>query len=190
MQKELFETIKIENGQIFNIEWHNKRLNKARKELFGETHKLNLQEYITPPTKGLYRCRVLYSSNIKTVEYFSYAPKYFKKFKVVQSNIDYKYKYNDRSELTKLLKNYEEIIIEKDTFLTDTSIANIAFFDGTTWFTPEKPLLFGTTRARLIEEGFLKLKNIKKEDIKNYSYFALMNAMIGFQIQKSINIEP
>ena len=73
--------------------------------------------------------------------------------------------------------------------MTDTTIANIAFFDGKTWFTPTTPLLQGTTRARLIDEGFLKLRDIKKEDIKEYSRFALMNAMIGFCIQNSVQIQ-
>ena len=46
LQKELFETIKIENGQIANIEWHNKRCNKARFELYQQTNPLKLQNSI------------------------------------------------------------------------------------------------------------------------------------------------
>ena len=191
MRKALFETIKIENGKIFNLEWHNQRLNKSRFEFFREKNELQLEDYITPPQKGLFRCRVLYNSTILSVDYFPYKEKTIKNFKVVKSHIDYHLKYDDRSELNKLLEdalNYDEIIIEKNGLLTDTTIANIAFFDGEDWVTPITPLLEGTTRARLVKEGFLKLKEIKKENIKNYSHFALMNAMIGFQIQKSINI--
>ena len=190
----LFETIKVENGQIFNIEWHNKRFNKARLELFGKNKELKLEEYLTPPQKGFYRCKIRYDSEIQSVDYFPYQIKHFTQFQIIQSNLDYNYKYDNRSELQKLLKkpfsndNYDEIIIEKNGLLTDTTIANIAFYDGENWFTPKVALLEGTTRARLLEEGFLKLKNIKKENIKNYSHFALMNAMIGFQIQRSINI--
>ena len=191
MRKALFETIKIENGKVFNLEWHNKRLNKSRLELFGEKNDLQLEDYIAPPPKGLFRCRVLYNAKILSVNYFPYTVKTIKNFKIVKSHIDYHLKYDDRSELNKLLEdalNYDEIIIEKNGLLTDTTIANIAFFDGEDWVSPITPLLEGTTRARLVKEGFLKLKEIKKENIKNYSHFALMNAMIGFQIQKSINI--
>ena len=186
---ELFETIKIENGKICNIEWHNRRLNKTRLELFGETKALKLQKYITP-TIELQRCRVLYSQDIQSVNYFPYQAKKIQNIQIIKSTIDYAYKYNDRSEINKLINNcdYNEIIIEKNGLLTDTTIANIAFYDGLSWLTPKTPLLEGTTRARLIEDGFLKLKDIKKEDIKNYSHFALMNAMIGFQIKKSISI--
>ena len=186
---ELFETIKIEDGQIFNLKWHNQRLNRSRLELFSCQNPLNLADYIDAPPQGLYRCRVLYEREVKSVEYIPYMPKSFKSFKIIQSNLEYDYKFNDRSELNKLiLEDYDEIIIEKNGLLTDTSIANIAFYNGEKWFTPKIPLLRGTTRERLLTKGFLRLRTIKKENIKNYSHFALMNAMIGFQIQKSINI--
>ena len=189
--KELLETIKIEDGKIFNLEWHNRRLNRSRLELFSLYKPIDLANYIdAPPAQGVYRCRVVYDTEIKSVEYLPYTPKLFKHFKIVQSNLAYSYKYSDRSQLNKLIsKEYDEIIIEKDNLLTDTSIANIAFYDGQVWLTPSTPLLKGTTRERLLHEGFLKTKDIKKEHIKNYSHFALMNAMIGFQIQKSITIQ-
>ena len=189
--KRLFETIKIEKHHVYNIEWHNKRLNKSRLELFGERQKIDLRNCIQiPKDEGLYRCRILYKKEIELVEYIPYVPKNIHQFKVVHSTLNYHYKFNDRSKLTALLdKNYDEIIIEKDGLLTDTSIANIAFYNGKEWLTPKIPLLEGTTRERLLAKKFLKLENIKKENIKNYSHFALMNAMIGFQIQKSINIK-
>ncbi len=190
IKRELLETIKIEDGQVMNIEWHNRRCNKSRLELFDEKKLLNLEEFIEPPKKGLYRCRILYDNEVNYVEYIPYSPKKITSFKIIQSNIDYKYKYSNREELNNLLDNaYDEIIIEKNGFLTDTTIANIAFFDGKQWITPLKPLLEGTIRAKLLSEEFLILKNIKSKDIKSYSHFALMNAMIGFQIQKSINIK-
>jgi 4-amino-4-deoxychorismate lyase len=185
----LFETIKVENGKIFNLKWHNQRFNKSRKELFSSTTTIDLKAFISPPKIGLYRCKIIYDNNIHSVEYFPYKVKSLKHFKVVKSQLDYKYKYTNRLTFQALLKEHDEIIIEKDGLLTDTSIANIAFFDGKTWFTPTTPLLEGTTRARLLNKGFLKLTNIRKEDIKNYSNFALMNAMIGFRIQKSVQIQ-
>ena len=46
----------------------------------------------------------------------------------------------------------------KQGLLTDTSIANIALSDGTHWYTPAHPLLKGTKRAALLEEGILQEK--------------------------------
>jgi len=189
VQKKLFETIKVENGQFFNLKWHNQRLNRSRLALFSEKKEIFLEDYLSPPPQGLFRCRVVYQQKIESIEFIPYVPREFFSFKIVSSNIDYSYKYDDRKKLNALLEpSFDEIIIEKDGLLTDTSIANIALYDGEDWFTPTTPLLAGTTRARLLDEGFLKLKNIEKKNIENYSYFALMNAMIGFQIQKSIHL--
>ena len=187
----LLETIRIEDGQTVNIEWHNKRFHKTLKELFHKESKINLQNLILAPKKrGLYRCRILYNEEIQKIEYFPYQAKIVKQLKIVYSQIDYSYKYANREELNALLlPSYDDIIIEKNGFLTDTSIANIAFYDGCRWFTPQRPLLQGSMREKLLSEGFLTVKNIKKEQIKTFSHFALMNAMIGFQIQKNIIIE-
>ena len=189
MNKQLLETIKIEDGEVYNIEWHNRRCNKSRLELFGDEKRLNLQAFITPPKEGLYRCRILYEKEVNSVEYIPYIPKIIKSFKIVKSDIDYAYKYSNREALTRLQQNaYDEIIIEKNGFLTDTSIANIAFYNGKAWLTPKYPLLEGTTRERLLSKNFLKLKNIQSQEIQSFSHFALMNAMIGFKIQNSITI--
>ncbi len=189
MSTNLFETIKIEDGKIFNLKWHNQRFNQSRKELFNSHLIIDLKKFITPPKTGLYRCKIIYNETIQSIEYFPYKIKEIKTFKIVPSQLNYSYKYLNRVPFQKLLKAYDEIIIEKNGLLTDTTIANIAFFDGESWLTPKKPLLAGTTRARLLDEGFLKLEDIKKENIKNYSNFALMNAMIGFRIQKSVHIQ-
>lgn len=185
----LFETIKVKDGKIFNLAWHNQRFNKSRKKLFHASVKLDLAHYLTVPQTGLYRCKVIYNNEIQSIEFFPYEAKTFKTFKITNSQLEYAYKYTDRSELQALLdKAFDDIIIEKDGLLSDTSIANIAFFDGNSWITPEVPLLEGTTRARLLEKGFLKLRKIKKIDLINYKNFALMNAMIGFQLQQSVSI--
>jgi 4-amino-4-deoxychorismate lyase len=189
MNSLLLETIKIENGRIENIEWHNQRCNKSRAELFNTKSALNLETFITAPPTGLYRCRITYKHDIHSIEYIPYTPRIFNEFTIVKSQIDYAYKYANREALNSLQKPYNsEIIIEKDGFLTDTSIANIAFYTGKEWLTPKTPLLEGTMRAKLLYNNFLTPKNIRKEELQNFSHFALMNAMIGFQIQKNVNI--
>lgn len=186
---QLLETIKIEDGQIENIYWHNQRCNRSRVELFNENRILELSSFITPPTKGVYRCRILYGRDIESIEYIPYYRKKISSFTIIESQIDYKYKYSNREELDRLKDGYDEIIIEKDGLLTDTTIANIAFYNGKGWVTPKIPLLEGTVRAKLISNNFLIPKDIKKEELEDFSHFALMNAMIGFQIQKNIKSE-
>ncbi len=190
---ELIETIKIENSQILHIEWHNLRFNRTRRELFGMQNPINLQDYIEPPRDiGTFRCRVVYSKNIEYIEYIPYQIKKPKTFKIVKSNIDYQYKFLNRVEIERLRAEalpYSEIIIEKNGLLTDTSIANIAFYNGEYWITPQKPLLKGTMRENLLNNNRLVEKDIKQEKLSDFSHFALMNAMIGFQIQKNIIIQ-
>jgi 4-amino-4-deoxychorismate lyase len=183
------ETIKIYNGKIYNIKWHNRRCNRTRQAFFTDTRPLQLQKQIEPPPRGLFRCRVIYAKEIISIEYIPYQAKKFRSFNIVQSNIEYNYKYASREALDSLKEGCcpsQEIIIEQDGLLTDTTIANIAFYDGREWITPTTPLLKGTMRMKLLNSGFLKQKDIKSEDIKHFLNFALMNAMIGFQIQKSI----
>jgi len=165
--------------------YHQARFDRSRKELFNLNDKIDLSSFIEAPKKGLYRCRILYDKKIDSIEYIPYIPKKIKKLKIITSSIDYKYKYANRVELNSLLdieSEYDEIIIEKNGYLTDTTISNIAFYDGSKWQTPICPLLEGTVRAKQLDEGFLHKKKIKKEELKNYSKIALMNSMIGFKI--------
>ncbi len=186
----LLETIRIEGGKIHNLGYHQQRCNKSRQILFDSHEILDLASCIDAPKTGVYRCRILYAERLHSIEYIPYSPKEIDSLKIVSSDIEYSLKYANRDALNALLesnKDVDDVIIEKEGYLTDTTISNIAFFDGEHWVTPAKPLLEGTMRAKLLDEGFLQLKEIKKEDLQNYSQVALMNAMIGFKI---LNIEP
>jgi len=187
----LLETIKIENGIIYNLFYHQKRCDLSRKELYGSNcNTLLLEEYIHPPQKGLYRCRIIYGKHIQSIEYIPYTPKWISSLKIVPSSLDYHLKYANRDAINLLSSQTktDDILIEKNGYLTDTSIANIAFYDGQQWFTPTYPLLKGTMRQKLIDEGFLKTRNIKKEELNQYTQVALINAMIGFKILNDIKI--
>ena len=188
----LLETVRIEGGEAHNLPYHQSRFDRSRRELFGDTALIDLASHIEAPPKGLYRCRILYADRIRHVEYLPYTPKPVHRLKVIASTIDYPYKYANREALDRLLLkkgDSDEIIIEKEGLLTDTTIANIAFFDGNRWVTPEKPLLEGTMRAKFLDKGFLHTANITKKDLQNYTHVALMNAMIGFKILNHITIE-
>ncbi|HEY9129669.1 MAG TPA: aminotransferase class IV family protein [Sulfurovum sp.] len=181
----LLETIKIEEGEIHNLSYHQARCTKSRQKLFKCSDILDLSTIIDAPETGLYRCRILYAETLHSIEYIPYAPKKIETLKIVPSNIEYSFKYANRDALNALLEtnnDVDEVIIEKNGLLTDTTLSNIAFFDGTKWFTPEKPLLEGTMRAKLIDEGFLQTKEIRQNELTDYSQVALINAMLGFKI--------
>jgi len=188
----LLETIKIEEGEVCNLPYHQQRCNTARHTLFHAEDTLDLAAAITPPTEGIYRCRILYHTSIEHIEYLPYRPKEIGKLRVVPSTIDYRYKYADREVFKQLLERYpdvDEVIIEKEGLLTDTTIANIAFFDSGTWYTPKTPLLAGTMRAKLLDNGLLVPRDIPKTSLHRYTQVALINAMIGFKILNHFNIQ-
>jgi 4-amino-4-deoxychorismate lyase len=94
-------------------------------------------------------------------------------------------KYEDRSEINALLEKHPEaddIIIIKDALVTDTSIANLCFFDGTHWLTPKRPLLHGTCRQRLLQTQKILPADIDYRSLKDFSKIAIMNAMTDFHI--------
>lgn len=174
-----FETIKCDDFEVFNLEYHNKRVANT----IGLN--VNLQEYIYPISDELLRCKVIYDeSGIIDVLYYPYKKREIKNFKIIfEDEIDYSKKYLDRENLDKLFEkrgSCDEIIIVKNGIVTDTSIANIAIFYENLWITSTNCLLNGTTKARLIEEKRLIQKDITLEMLKKSSRIALMNAMIGF----------
>ncbi len=179
------ETIKAVDGKIFNIFYHQKRYESVLNS-FGIQKYENLLEYLNPPQKGLYRCRVVYSFDTISVTYHLYKKRDIQTLKLVyDDNIKYDLKLENRERLNDLFQqknNCNDILIVKNRLITDTTIANIAFFKDGIWFTPKEPLLKGTTRARLLDEGKIVEKSIRVTDIFNYTQVALLNAMIDFDI--------
>lgn len=182
-QQLFLETIKIINGIPQHLEFHNQRLNSTRQQ----SNIIDLKQFIVPPSSnGIYKCRVIYSNTIEEIQYSSYTNRQFKTFETVIANdIDYKFKYLNRDALNQLQsQTADDILIIKNGFVTDTSIANVAFYDENKWITPTTPLLEGTTRARLLKEKKIIAAPITLEDINKYSKMALMNALLGFYVIK------
>jgi 4-amino-4-deoxychorismate lyase len=182
-----FETIKCKDYEAYNIHYHIKRMVTTVGINF------NLQEYIYPPSAKLYKCKVSYNeSEIISISYDLFQKRNIRTFKIIYNNdITYNKKYTNRDELNDLYskrENADEIIIVKNNYITDTSIANIAIFDGISWTTPKKPLLQGTTKNRYVEEKKLKEKNITLAMLKKAKKIALLNAMIDFNILDDFDI--
>ena len=179
------ETLLI-TEKIENIDLHNKRMNKTRYDFF-KLPPIDLREFIE--IKKNKRVRVTYSQTIEKIEYFEIKKREFKTFKIAHSDIEYSYKYANRDSLNALKpENVDEVIIIKNSFITDTTISNLAFFDGKKWLTPKTPLLKGTKREELLRKNFLTEADIKEEDLKNFKKIAMINAVIGFYEIKNYDI--
>lgn len=181
---QLVETIKCYNGKIYNMPHHNARFNKSRNELFGKQDFIDLAQSIVIPEhaqSGHFKCRVLYHEKIDKIEFTEYRPRKIKWLKVVIDNtIDYPLKYTQRNHIQKLFKQRgkcDDILIVKNGFITDSSTANLIFYDGQKWYTPCTPLLSGTQRAKLLEEGKIFQRQIKIEDLYTFTKASLINAL-------------
>ncbi len=183
-----FETIKCDDFEIFNLEYHQKRVARTIGKNF------DLREYINPPTNEFLRCKIVYNKDeILSVDYFPYQRRDIKSFKILfDDNLDYSNKYLNRDKLDELFfkkDTCDEIIIVKNEIVTDTSIANITIFYDGVWITSKNCLLEGTCRAKLIEKKEIFEKDISLDMLKNASKIALMNAMIDFYEIKDFKIE-
>ena len=191
----LIESIKIQNKKLLNIEWHDRRFNEARRKLYGKFTTVELEKLIFLPELAdnkVYKCRVLYGPDIDEVDVQLYIPRNLKTLKLVEDNeIDYRFKYEDRSAFEKLLTQKgeaDDILIVKNGFITDTSYSNIIFFDGSKWITPDTYLLNGTQRQRLLYEGKIVEERITPEDLHRFELVKPINTMLNIEATSSVTI--
>lgn len=191
----LLETIRIENGRLQLIEFHNKRFNGTRRKWYGVDSDLNLEDIIKMPADSesfRYKCRVLYNDKQEQIEITPYRQRVVSSVKiVVADDIDYKFKTADRTSLNRLFEQREQcddIIIVKNGMLTDSLAANLLFFDGKRWYTPDTPLLKGVQRDYLLAAGKIAEKSIPLSEIAQYSKLRLINAMIDFERAPELDV--
>lgn len=179
------ETLCIEQGQIKNVEYHNYRMNETRRTFWKTAPLLDIRDFTD--VRGYEkrtRCRIMYGQEVESVEYFPYAIRPIMSLKLVyEDGIDYRFKWADRSALDALFARRgeaDEVLIVRHGLLTDTSIANVALWNGREWHTPSTPLLEGTHRRRLLGDGVVREFPIEIARLSEYSHIRLFNAMIRF----------
>jgi 4-amino-4-deoxychorismate lyase len=180
----LFETLKILDGEFHNLPYHQRRFEYSFELHFGMKPFFPFQQVVTVPEefqKGLVKLRLLYTKDDFKLEFSNYSPRRISTLKVIESNnISYSLKFTDRSQINGLLKqkgDCDDILIVKNGLITDTSIANIVFYYGKKWVTPSTPLLKGTCRDKLLNDGTIKEEKIKINDLLKFKGFCLINAM-------------
>ena len=134
------------------------------------------------PTEGKFKCSIHYSTEIIEVTFSPYPPREFKQLKLVEipQGFDYRFKYADRKIIDDLFSkkgNADDILMTCNGWITDTSIANIAFRKNDRWYTPSNPSLAGTTWKRLIQEEKIIPRPIHQNDINEFDAFKVFNAM-------------
>lgn len=178
----LFESIKVENGVILNLDYHQQRVARS------STVQLKLYlNQIALPSSGVHKLRITYAKD--RLLGFSITPYIYRKIStlalIIDNHIDYSAKSEDRSAIERLWAQRgqcDDILIVKNDMVTDTSFCNILLLDGDNgnWHTPSTPLLDGTCRARLLNQGIITATEIYSTDLKNYTKFMLINAFMDF----------
>lgn len=190
-------------------------MNNSRRILFGCNDEIDLSKEIVIPqniSNGIYKCRVIYAQRIFSIEFMPYQKKKITNLQIVTNNlICYEHKYEDRKEIDKLFnqrllpkadeplaqfspslissKREDDILIVKNNLITDTSFANVVLSDGVVYLTPSFPLLKGTKRAKLLEEGLIREEEIFLKDLKKFKCVYLINAMLDLDESNKIPIE-
>ncbi|MBE0492175.1 MAG: aminotransferase class IV [Sulfurospirillum sp.] len=181
-----FETLLVQNFTIANLTYHQKRCDKTRRELYGTHKPLKLESLLHVNDAKIYRAKVIYAKECLHVSTSLYEnTRIFESFTLQESDFIYPYKYLERKKLDGYGK---DILFHKNSILQDTNIANIALFIDGVWMTPKEPLLEGTIRARLLDEGFLRVEKLDTHCLKIAEKFAIMNALLGFKIIENVRI--
>lgn len=201
-QLQLIETLRMEDGQIERLSYHEARYENAMSHFFPDGSRRRLIDILrrhglsvhnpTLDYPGTWKIHVDYDAGTDAVEVTPYHPKPVSSLQlVIDDDIDYSYKYADRHELYRCLekrRDCDDVIIVKDGLLTDTSYSNIALFDGSSWFTPRTPLLKGTMRAYLLDKRIIKTADIRPTDLASFKKVCLINAMLSLdQLTVPIN---
>lgn len=188
---QLFETIRVESGQAHFVKYHQQRVDRSVAPCC-----VSLEGYIATlelPPVGCYKLRITYTEyGIVGHTIAPYMLRKVETLRLIEDDIiEYAKKWTDRTQIERLYAmraECDDILIVRRGLLTDTSIANIALFDGQRWVTPAQPLLEGTHRARMLENKAITPKNITIGEIPKYPKIALINAMLPFDENTTISI--
>ncbi len=177
---QFLETISLFDGVLQQLAYHQQRVDRTLRAHYGT--KIDLSTIEIPPTyhKGRFKCRVIYDRKIQTIDIQPYILRPRKTVKIVASeDIDYQYKYADRTLLNTLWHSAQtdDIIILQKGLLTDSAYANIVLENDNGLFTPAHPLLYGTMRQYLLDEQMITTKDISIAHLSSYDYIHFINAM-------------
>lgn len=183
MKPLFFETIKAVDGLLFNLPLHYERMKRTINEFYPGVDVPDINNIHVPYeySQGLFKCKITYSSQIENVEYVQYTKKIIRTLGIIEcSQISYSWKFCDRKDLSQLLSlsGFDEVLITRNSFVTDTSFSNLVFENQNGLFTPASFLLNGTKRQELLRKNVIQEKNIRVEDLHHYDRVFLINAML------------
>lgn len=192
----LLESIFLKDGQFRHLKLHQKRIDYSRKQALNLENILDLEDFLSQfqiPQQGTFKCRILYGVDFEKPEFISYSFKPINSLKIIEASaLNYSLKFSNRAAINEAYnkrQDCDEVLLVKQGFITDSSYCNIAFREGSQWFTPDKPLLKGVQRQYLLDQGIICEQEIRLTDLSKFSSFKLINAMIDWQTAPEISVD-
>ena len=187
------ESIRVCNGAFCSLEWH---LHRMRQTAAHWQYPLDLslfpEKVPEEVSSGVFKCRIVYDTQIREITYSPYQPRMIRSLKLVDGGtLDYTFKYEDRSALMRLTRQKgicDDVLITKDGYITDTSYSNVVLENSEGLFVPHTCLLNGTRRQRLLTEGIVQERPIRPADLNQYNRLYLINALIGLEENISLPV--
>ncbi len=196
MKELFFESIAIRNGCLLNLALHQERLDRTVLDKFKVKTDISLQDRIQLPVQtkvGLWKCRVSYSTEIHEIRFEAYEMRHPRRVLLREDPIfQYPYKSENRQHFAQILADnpqLDDFIFTKNGLLTDSSYANLAFYDGNHWFTTRQVLLEGTKRKCLLQKEVIHETDISLSNLRFFHRIAFLNAMRGLSTSYAFHLQ-
>lgn len=190
------EVLKVKDGVFIDPQPHIDRIFRTTSHFFNNPLTVELADNMIPDQlrSGIVKCRIVYNRKVISIEFEPYAVRNIRSLAIIESSaIDYSYKYLNRDSINKLFAHRgdcDDILITKNSLVTDTSYSNVVFKDSKgKLYTPTSTLLAGTKRQRLLDTGVVQEKEIHVKDVHTFVGVYLINAMIDIEDNLFVGID-
>ena len=189
---QFIESIRVNNRKPENLHFHQFRMDRTFMH-YGKKPYVNLSDlfdstYIN--SDNVIKWRIVYNlEEIIDISYTNYSIKTIDSVALVDlRGQQYDFKFEERDWINTLLHaaGTDEIIMCAEGVVKDASYANLVFFDGADWYTPEKPLLEGTRRAQLLLDKIIHPMDIRIPDLRKFEKVKFINALMSWDESPTI----
>ena len=177
------ESICFKENRYQLLDLHQERINATFSQFFPKHLPIELRDLL-PELSGneKRKVRLVYDASQYKVQVQPYNQKKIDALKLIADDkIHYPYKFENRDQINRLLNqcpDFDDIIIIVDDCITESSYANLIFWNGQRWITPATYLLNGVKRQHLLNNNEIFESIIHPEDIALFEKVSLINAML------------